>query len=381
MRIAIANRLYTLRKGGAERYCVNLCRSLASLGHEVTVLGQRIDPDLKSEVSFVRIPASSIASPVKNLSFAFGVARALRNRQFDVTLGLTLTPSVDIVRATGRIHAHWMKYHYPRRWMHELQNLNPRHQTILDLERNVYGKSRSVRRIVAQSQLEARLLVQFFGVPVEKVEVVYNGVDTEEFHPCWRSARPSVSRELGIAADSPMLLFASAGDLEAKGLVYCVLALSFMKHREARLIVLGNQPAARFVKLAQRLGVSDRVHFLGRRDDIQRYYAAADLFVFPTAYEPFPNVNLEAMACGTPVLTSATAGGADVIHDGENGYVVADRNAIYAIAERLDYHLNLPSWQRVLMSRKCRQTARSLTLGNHANRMVQVLDQVIQEKG
>src|SRR5262249_18290883 len=74
--------------------------------------------------------------------------------------------------------------------------------------------------------------------------------------------------------------------------------------------------------LALRLGVGERIVWLGARNDPERWYAGADIVVLPSRYEPFGNVHLEALASGLPVIASACAGGAEVIADGVNGPIV-----------------------------------------------------------
>jgi glycosyltransferase involved in cell wall biosynthesis len=85
--------------------------------------------------------------------------------------------------------------------------------------------------------------------------------------------------------------------------------------------VIGRGDAAPYRDLARRSGVAERVAWLGVRSDIERWYAAADVLVLPTRYEPFGNVHLEALAAGLPVVTSRVAGGAEVV-DAACGAVV-----------------------------------------------------------
>jgi len=90
----------------------------------------------------------------------------------------------------------------------------------------------------------------------------------------------------------------------------------------AHLIVVGGDKAeARATTLARDLGIGDRVHFLGARDDVRPWYGAADAFVLPTLYDPFPNAALEAMACGLPVIVTSQCGSAELVNEGANGMV------------------------------------------------------------
>jgi glycosyltransferase involved in cell wall biosynthesis len=102
------------------------------------------------------------------------------------------------------------------------------------------------------------------------------------------------------------------------------------------LLVVGADVAAPFKRLAEQLGVGDRVIFAGARSDLPTIYPAADAFVFPTLYETFALVCLEAMASGLPVLASPVGGIEDYLRDGENGlHIQRDAADIAAKLDRL----------------------------------------------
>ena len=102
--------------------------------------------------------------------------------------------------------------------------------------------------------------------------------------------------------------------------------------------------------------------------------------MLPTIYEPFPNVNLEAMACGVPVLTTETAGGADLVEHGRLGYLVSGPDAISEMVEMIDLHLQLTETDRESMSRCCWEQARQMTLEDNARQTIKVFEEVVQEK-
>ena len=86
----------------------------------------------------------------------------------------------------------------------------------------------------------------------------------------------------------------------------------------------GSPKTAEFERLARRLGVADRVRFIGYCADMRNAYFAADFFVHPTFYDPCSNVVLEAMACGLPVITSRYNGASELMHPPQEGYVIDD---------------------------------------------------------
>lgn len=378
MHIALVRRHCSLKKGGAERYCVNLFRGLQRLGHQVTIVGEAIDDELRDEVAFLPVPVLKLNSWTKNKSFFENAGRVLRTHRFDIAHGLSRVDGLDTFRLTERIQIHWVNMFYRHPVSNWLQHRNPRHRVVFDLERRIFGPD-GVRRVIVQSRLDARLLREYFGVEESRICQIINGVDTNVFHPGARDQRSAVRDEWKIEADVPLLVFASM-DFRGKGLDSLIDALARLKHRDAKLLVLGQGHTASFQRRAAARGVGHRVIFAGRQSAIQRFYGAGDLFVLPTIYEPFPNVNLEAMACGTPVITTETSGGAEIIGEGTNGYLIPDAWSIDALAERIDHHLALPSTEKQRMSEQCWRTASKLRIIDNAQHVAAMFEDVLREK-
>ncbi len=378
MHIALVRRHCSLKKGGAERYCVNLFRGLQQLGHQVTVVCEAIDEELKNEVDFLPVPVLRLNSWTRNKSFFVNTGHVLRKHNFDVVHGLSRVDGLDTFRLTERLQIHWVNMYYRNPVTRWLQHLNPRHRLVFNLEQRIFGPN-GVRRVIVQSQLDARLLRDYFGVDESRICQIINGVDTTTFHPGVRAERAAVRAEWKIEADVPLLVFASM-DFRGKGLDSVLAALARLKHRETRLLVLGQGKASSFNRQAKSLGIEHRVIFAGRQSAIQRFYGAADLFVLPTIYEPFPNVNLEAMACGTPVITTATAGGAEIIQEGSNGYLIPDAWSVDILADRIDDHLSLPSSRLQIMSDACSTYAARLRIVDNAQKVAAMFEDVLREK-
>ncbi|RLS77244.1 MAG: glycosyltransferase family 1 protein [Planctomycetota bacterium] len=401
MHIALVRRHCSLKKAGAERYCVNLFRGLQKLGHQVTVIGEGIDEELRSEVEFLQVPVNKWTWQTRTQAFAKNCGTLIRKHSFDIVHGLSRVEGLDTFRLTDPMQTHWVKVWYRHPVSQWLQQHNPRHRAIFELEKQLYGPA-GVRRVIVQSKLDARLLTEYFGVDESRIRRIVNGVDTRVFNPGVREQRLVVRNEVlsrfrshatgnlrfktAAAAyerfqsdDSPLLVFASM-DFRRKGLDSLLTSLSLLKNRDVKLLVLGAGDIAGYQRIARSLGVEQRVLFAGRQSSIERYYAAGDLFVLPTVYEPFPNVNLEAMACGTPVITTASAGGADIIEFGRNGYVIQNAWAVQALTEQIDYHFQLPTATRQAMSDACWEIASKLRVEENARQVAQVLEEVLREK-
>lgn len=378
LKIAIARRHYSLQRGGAERYCVNLSRQLQRLGHDVTFVGEGIDEELREELPILSVPVNSTTSSTRNRSFAENCAKTVAGEGFDIVYGLGRSLGVDLFRVTERLQAHWVNVRYRNSVHRFIQHRNPRHRTMIDLERSIC-LSPQTRRIVTISSVDGELLKRYYGVPDEKIRTIYNGVDRERFHPRVRETAGAIRHEWGIGAEDPLLVFA-AMDFAGKGLRTILEAMRSARNRDIRLLVLGKGPERKFARIARRLGVHGRVTFAGRQDQVERYYGAGDLLVLPTTYEPFPNVILESMACGVPAMTTATAGGSDVIDEEQTGYVLPHSEAIAELSERLDHHFAKTTAERDMMAAACREKTRGMTMENNARQVADLFAEVVREK-
>ncbi|RMG88951.1 MAG: glycosyltransferase [Candidatus Dadabacteria bacterium] len=138
----------------------------------------------------------------------------------------------------------------------------------------------------------------------------------------------------------------------------------------AHLVVVGGDRPGPFVARAREFGCADRVHFVGPQGEMARWYRAADVLVHPTRYDPFANVCLEALACGTPVVTTPRNGVADLLTERKGaGAVVEGGGALAEAVERL--------WGEGKASRReARRLAEGASLGAHVERIERVYAEV-----
>jgi UDP-glucose:(heptosyl)LPS alpha-1,3-glucosyltransferase len=172
--------------------------------------------------------------------------------------------------------------------------------------------------------------------------------------------------KLGIPEDALAHVFVGGG-FERKGLFRLIEAFARSGRQDAHLLVVGRDKGqARAQRLAASRGVAARVHFAGAQLDVQPWYAAADSFVLPTLYDPFPNAALEAMACGLPVIVTFQSGTAELISEGVNGMVcdALDEASLADLLARLD-----PARARE-MGAHARETAAQFGLEAMAQKLV-----------
>ncbi|MDY0041426.1 MAG: glycosyltransferase family 4 protein, partial [Desulforhabdus sp.] len=246
------------------------------------------------------------------------------------------------------------------------------------LEQRLY-KEKNNRIIVANSLLCKRHVEKYYRVPESRIRVIYHGVDHVLFNPHnAAAARSETRRAFGIEEHSPVILFVS-NNWKRKGLSTLLHALGLNRSERPlfHLAVVGRGNPKTYAGLAEKLGLSKQVHFIGHTDDILRYFGIADLVVLPTLYDSFGNVCLEGMACGLPVITSSSSGASELIRNGENGYVLNNPTDHKELADLL--RLCSDPGRLKIMGRIAREISLQYTPARNALETVEVCRQVVAE--
>jgi UDP-glucose:(heptosyl)LPS alpha-1,3-glucosyltransferase len=324
LKIAVVTRGLSVRRGGAERFTVQFCSALSRAGHRVVVFtGDDSDPERwPRDVEVRKVPFRSCASFWKVLSFHRGVRRLLENEHFDLVYGLCQFFPLDFYYAGGGVHRHWMRLRYPSGIVRFARYLfSPVHLAMVWLESRIFDP-RSGHRIVTNSRLVRKHVLEYYGFPEERIHVIYDGVDRSLFHPGRGNEGAALRRAMGFERGDCVALFAS-NNWPRKGLDTILAAMERLPAC-FRLAVVGRGNRRKYARVLRSRGIDPgRVYFAGVRGDIQDCYAAADLLILPTRYDPFAQVCREALACGLPVITTASNGAAEAIESGSNGYVLS----------------------------------------------------------
>lgn len=369
MKIAIVRSRYT-PFGGAERFVERALSALRAEGAEVTVIAR----------SWAGAPAEGyrqlLCDPpynrlfgrrtARDASFAEAVRQVLRRESFDIVQSHERIPGSMVFRAGDGVHAAWLE----RRsagigWLGRLaQRYSPYHRYILAAERAMFADP-ALRAVICNSAMVRDEIVAYYGVAADKLHVIHNGIDLDAFSPALSVHRAEVRAAHGIPEAAPLLLYVGSG-FARKGVPQLLEALAALADNSVHLLVIGADrkiDAAR--RQAERLGIAGRVHLLGPQPDVKAFYGAADAFVLPTLYDPFPNAALEALACGLPTLTTSGCGVAEIISPGVNGVVVPPAD-VAALTDGLRQLLALPAAARA----SAREAALPLSLSAMAGRLL-----------
>jgi alpha-maltose-1-phosphate synthase len=337
MRIAILTNEYPpYLYGGAGVHVEYLTRELARIdegAHEVRVLcfgDQR--------VSAPPLYVDGVESPVDL------PARDARHAKLFATLAQNLVMSgrladIDIV------HCHTWYTHFAGCLVKQLQgvplvltthSLEPHRPWKVEQLGTAYHASTWVERtayraadgVVAVSEAMKHDVQSLYGVPPERIRVIHNGIDLEQYRP---TPDPAVLASLGIDPEVPYVLFVGRITRQ-KGIIHLVNAIRYF-HAGTQVVLCAGAPdtpeiAAEMSEAVERAKAQSRNPVLWiaemlPREQVITLYTHAAIFVCPSIYEPFGIINLEAMACETPVVASAVGGIPEVVEHGETGLLVA----------------------------------------------------------
>jgi UDP-glucose:(heptosyl)LPS alpha-1,3-glucosyltransferase len=369
LRLALVRRRW-VPDGGGERFTRLLAGALASAGCAVTIVSARWG-EPAGPVTHRRVPTVPCGEFLSLLSFTLNTARHLRRTDYDLVQSHAKLLWQDVYRAGDGCHREWLRVRaehqaspHPQR-----RRLSSSDRLILFLERTLLTRRR-YRLIVASSARVRADLTKHYQVPPEHIKVIHNGVDTQQFRPAGRGhRREAVRRRLEVPAGAFLALFMGTG-FERKGLVYLLRALPAAGER-IWLVVMGRDDEAdSYRALARALGVESRVRFLGPAAHPEVAYAAADVLVLPTIYEPFSNACLEALASGLPVITTRAAGASELLRDSLDSLTLPSGRDHAALSERLR-RLQDPHERRVLAA-EARAVAETRSLETMAAEFLEV---------
>ncbi len=323
MRIALVVERFEPGTGGVENVAWQVAHGLVRAGDAVDVIARRATASAQVRIRTVNAPTSW--QPLRVWSFSRAAARAAPRESYDVVYSLARTTEQDVYRAGGGSHADYLQRRF-RGSARALRRISPRHALLIRCDRRVFADPSQI--VQCGSEMVHAEIVRRYGVPAERLHVLRNGVDLERFRP----PAPGARRQRAGGASAPCWLFVGRG-FARKGLDTALRALAHT--RDARLRVAGGDAPGPWQRLATRLGVAQRVEFLGFQRDLPALYAEADALLLPTRYDAFANVCLEAAAAGLPVVTSAANGAAELLR-GAGGWIVDDAEDVDAFADALD---------------------------------------------
>jgi UDP-glucose:(heptosyl)LPS alpha-1,3-glucosyltransferase len=332
VRLAIIRQRYT-PQGGAERFLEGALEALLERNVAITLF-TREWPQTK-----LQLIEPSIVDPFyagrtwRDASFARAVTRQVMRGRFNLVQSHDLVLTCDVYRPGDGIHATWLEERLrdaPASLRMRVA-MSPFHRYQLAMERKLFA-SPWLRRVLCNSRMVRDDIKARFGLPDERLPVLYNAVDSVAFSPALAVHRERIRGKYRIPANAMVYLLVGSG-FRRKGLPVALEALATLPG--AHLVVVGeDRDTEQYKRLAREFDVRERVTFAGFQSDVAPYYGAADAFVLPAIYDSFPDAALEALATGLPVVTSTRSGAAELVADHDAGFVCDSRD-VAALAQHM----------------------------------------------
>lgn len=313
MKLALVRQRYN-PFGGAERFVERALKALAEQRLHVTLITRTWPAG--AEQRDVRLCNPFFLGRLwRDAGFARAVRKLIAGGEFDLVQSHERIPGCSVYRAGDGVHATWLELRAQQqsplaRW---LTRLHPWHRYTLAIEAKMF-RHPSLRAVICNSHMVRDDIARRFAVAADRLHVIHNGVDLAHFHPDLKHQhRTALRDQLGIPDTIPVVLYVGSG-FARKGVPQLLQAMTAMQHDKAVAVIVGKDKHARRMQaLARKLGLAARVHFVGPQQDVRPWYGMADVLALPTLYDPFPNVVLEALACGLPVMTTPTSGAAEIL--------------------------------------------------------------------
>jgi glycosyltransferase involved in cell wall biosynthesis len=325
MRIAVlAPQLIPTHPAGGQM--LKVIQGLAD-EYEFTVFGADIDESLSGKVQFHKLPIPRMRPRLGTYLAQFWIygrlfQRRQMHKEFDIVHSLEGSAPFATVVTMHFCGAQALSL--MQQGIFQVRGIRAPYYRVLYrigsiLERRAVTNP-YLKRLICVSEGLKQELIHHYNVPVEPV-VIPNSVEVKRFAKA-KEYREQVRHQLKLTDKQLVGSICALGDWERKGLRILIEAVALLPRDTVQIIVIGGGPIKLYKKLCEEKGVADNFIFVGFTRDLERFYGAADFFIFPTAYEAWPIVALEAAAAGLPLLATAVNGLEDFIEDEVNGFFI-----------------------------------------------------------
>ncbi len=321
--------------GGAENYLSRLARELEKQGKSYKIINSSAPKIFPSWLKAIWFNLQTCL--YKEDKFYFSLER--------------ITCS-DIYRAGDGVHKEFLKT--------KKRKLNPLNIVYLYLEKRCFKKS---KKIIANSKMIKNQIVQAYKVQPQKIEIIYNGIEIKPFQNF-----DDIKKEFSLK-DEKIILYIGSG-FERKG-VRELLEICSKINSNYRVIIVGKEKNIDYYKkLAKILKVN--AIFTGPRKDVDKFYSLADIFLFPTHYEPFSNVVLEAMSFKCAVFTTKQNGASEIL---EEKFILKTPQD-YSVVDKIEKLLNNTKELEAIKEQNY-QISKNFTIEKNAKLTMEIINEYL----
>lgn len=362
--------------GGLARDFRRILELRRDAGDEIDVYCIEWHGDAVPGFNLIPIEVSGWSNHARMRDFHDQVKPRIAAGRYDLVIGFNKMPGLDLYYAADPCYLakasqdrfYWLLKYFGRVRFYS------------EWERAVFGPdSHTVSMMI--SSVQRRLFEQFYHTPPARLVDLPPGIDPQRKQPDdWQQQRNALRQALGLAQQDFLLLMIGSG-FRRKGVDFAISALAALPRalrERTHLYVVGEDRAAPFVAQAKRLGIAERTHFMGGRDDVPQWLLAADLFLHPARSENTGTVILESIVAGLPLVVSEACGYADHVLRSRAGHVIAtpeDTATFAALLAQMLEHTALQHW-----SRQALDYAASEDLYSMPQRAAKLIAQLAQQR-
>jgi UDP-glucose:(heptosyl)LPS alpha-1,3-glucosyltransferase len=232
------------------------------------------------------------------------------------------------------------------------------HPVYLYLEKRCFTNA---KHIIANSQMVKNQIINTYGIDKNKISVVYNGVYLEN-----TSNIKNITQEFNLT-DEKILLYVGSG-FKRKGVKEFLELVAKLRTQNIKAFIIGKEKQISFYQeLAKKLNIDNKIIWTGPRVDVNDFYALSDIFIFPTHYEPFSNVVLEAMSFKTIVWTTKQNGASEIL---DSEFIM--QNPTDDISKKIDNLLQNPQ-ELEKIKQQNHQIAQNFSIANNTKQTLKII--------
>ena len=272
--------------GGAENYLKRLSKALRKENIEHEIINSSLPKFFPSWVQVILF----------NIQLSL-----IKDDKFYYSLDRISCP--DLYRAGDGVHKVFLS-------IEKKSKINLLHPVYLYLEKKCFVNAKS---IIANSKMVKKQIINSYNINPDKINIIYNGIELKQLN--YQKSYKKLSKEFSIKKQQPLLLYVGNG-FKRKGVAEFLHIISNLSSKNIKAFVVGKEKNIKYYKnLSKKLNIDSQVVFTGARLDVDDFYNISDIFLFPTHYDPFSNVVLEAMNFRNAVFTTNNNGASEILED------------------------------------------------------------------
>ena len=307
--------------GGLQRDCSRIGLKLQEKRVDVHIVCMHVEGDVPDDFHVHQPSLAGKNKVSRRWAFSAFLDKHLREEEYDIVIGFNRVPGLDYYFAADTCFA-W-KASRERNWLYRFA---PRSRQYLAFEKLVFDSDSSARVFMLSPGQKQEYLACYPNAG-SRITDIPPGIERNRMAgEDAKALRNSCRQEYGIG-DNDILLLQVGSGFSIKGVGRSLVALASLPQEllsTTHLIIIGRDEPASYQAQVKRMGLEERVTFLGSRDDIPRFFQGADLLLHPSYKESAGMVILEAIVAGLPVLTTASCGYAFHVQDADAGLVIED---------------------------------------------------------